>query len=136
MQIRPAGQHRQGLVRGIAAEVRAEIHRVTGWREKAQIGPVGVVHQQQGPVGVTDFGQRRKPRQEAQIVRAGQIDRVRSAFRERSVQKLRRGLRGEIRILRGREPDNVQIEQRRRRQERLVTVPGSKDAETVPILSS
>ena len=77
VQIGPAGEHRQGLVGGIAAQIGAQIQGVERGLQKPQIGPVGVVHQQQGAVLVAYLGQSGDFRHAAQIVRAGEVYRRR-----------------------------------------------------------
>ena len=54
-----------------------QIHGVEGGLQKPQIGPVGVVHQQQGAVLVAHLGQSGDFRHAAQIVRAGEVYRRR-----------------------------------------------------------
>ena len=46
MQIRAPGQHRQGLVGGIAAHVRPQIQRMQGLFQKMQVRAVGVIDEQ------------------------------------------------------------------------------------------
>ena len=46
MKVRAAGQHRQRLVRRIAAQSCTQIQRVAGWLQKPQIGAVGVIQRQ------------------------------------------------------------------------------------------
>ena len=133
MEIRPARQHRQGLVGGVAAEVGSQIHGVPGVAQEAQIGPVGVVHQQQGPPGVAELRQGLQLRQEAQIVRAAEIHRLGPGLLQGRRQGLRRGLGGEIGALRQRQPADLQIQQSRRGQKGLVDVPGGQYAKAFRI---
>ena len=128
VQIGAAGEHREGLVGRVAAEVRAQVHGMPGGFQEPEIGPVGVVYQQQGPVGVADLRQGLQIRKVSQIVRAGQIDRRGVGFGQGPVQGLRRHIRGEIGACRRRQPANLQIQQGSRGEEGLVDVPGRQDA--------
>ena len=80
MQICAAGDHRQGLVGGIAAQIRSQIQRMQGLFQKMQVRAVGVVHQQQRIMPVTDLCKALHSRQgpdvlhSAQIIRAGDVD--------------------------------------------------------------
>ena len=75
MQICSAGDHRQGLVGRIAAHSRPQcngVQRLSG--QKAQVGPVGVVHQQRHPKGVAHSRQGPDVLHSAQIIRTGDVD--------------------------------------------------------------
>ena len=73
MQIRTAGDHRQGLVGRVAAHGRTLRDGVTVLRQKAQIGAVGVIHQQRHALRPADRRQRRNILHPAQIIRAGDV---------------------------------------------------------------
>lgn len=60
MQIRAAGDHRQGLVGRVAAHGRTLRDGVAVLRQKAQIGAVGVIHQQRHALRPADRRQRRE----------------------------------------------------------------------------
>lgn len=60
---------------GIAADIRAQLHRVTGLRQKPQIRAVGVIHQQQSARLMADLRDPPDIQHVAQIIRAGHIDR-------------------------------------------------------------
>ena len=97
MQPGPARQHREGLVGGVTAEIRALIQRVPGGREKSQIGAVGVVHQKQSAVAVAELRVGRKVQTVAQIIGTGEIDRGGGLFGigEELLQLRERGDAGE-----------------------------------------
>ena len=131
VQIRAAGEDRQGLVGGVAADVRTQVQRMDSRGQKMQIGAVGVVNCQYGIVAVADLRQRGNIRHAAQIVRAGEIDGGRRLvqLRQRFLQTLRRcrtaaeGLTVPLRP----EPDHLKVQQRRRIDEGLVDISGGHD---------
>ena len=130
MQVRAAGQHRQRLVRRIAAQSCTQIQRVAGWLQKPQIGAVGVIHRQQCAVLPAHLRQSGNIRHAAQIVRTGEIDRRRRRrqLRQRPLQCVRRhGTAAERCALLRPQPDDLKIQQGRRVQERTVYVPGGHD---------
>ena len=127
MQVRAAGQHRQRLVCRIAAQVCAQIQRVTGWFQKPQIGAVGVVHRQQRTMFPAHLCQSGNVRHAAQIVRTGEIDRRRRCrqLRQRPLQCVRRyrAVAERCTLLRP-QPDDLKIQQGRRVYKRPVYVSG------------
>ena len=75
VQICAAGDHRQGLVGRIAAHGSPQcngVQRLSG--QKAQVGSMGVVHQQRHPKGVAHSRQGPDVLHSAQIIRAGDVD--------------------------------------------------------------
>ena len=130
MQIRAARQHRQGLVRRIAAHVRAERHRMGVGGQEAQIRAVRVVDQQRHAVAAAD---RRKPgdvHHMAEVVGACDIDGGGTARQggQTRVQRVRRDAAGQAAVRRLRaQPFDVKIEQRRRAQKRAVRVPARQN---------
>ena len=74
MKIRPAGQDGKRLVSRIAADVRAEIHRVRGLRKEPHIRAVGVVNGQETAVTVAHLRKRGDVGAVSEIIRAGDID--------------------------------------------------------------
>ena len=130
MKVRAAGQHRQRLVRRIAAQSCTQIQRVAGWLQKPQIGAVGVIHRQQCAVLPAHLRQSGNVRHAAQIVRTGEIDRRRRRrqLRQRPLQCVRRYRTAAERGTSFRpQPDDLKIQQGRRVQERAVYVPGGHD---------
>ena len=125
VQIGAAGNHRQGLVGRITTQIGPQIHGMQGGLQKPQIGPVGVVHQQQHTVTAADCRKTGNIRQRAQIIRAGQIDR-RGLFRcaaEELLQRLRADPAGQIAVvLFGIQPQHLQIQQGDSTQKGLVSV--------------
>ena len=126
MQIRAPGQHRQGLVSGIAAHVRSQIQRMQGLFQKMQVRAVGIVHQQQRIMPVTDLRKALHIRHAAQIVGAGDVhggERRRKRC-QRVFQLSGRNAAGTqgIRLLRP-QPAHLQPQQRRPVNESLVDVP-------------
>ena len=126
MQICAPGQHRQRLVSGIAAHVRPQIQRMQGLFQKMQVRAVGVVHQQQRIMPVTDLCKALHLRHAAQIVGAGDVHgggRRRKRC-QRVFQLIGRNAAGTqgIRLLRP-QPAYFQPQQRRSVNESLVDVP-------------
>ena len=77
MQIGAAGQSRQCLVGGIADHIRTQIHGMGGSGQESQIGPVGIVHQEQNAVPMANISNCRNIRTSSQIIGGGQIHRRR-----------------------------------------------------------
>ena len=50
-----AGEHRQGLVQAVTAEIRPQLHGVPGAVGEEQLRPVGIVHQQRHTVPAADL---------------------------------------------------------------------------------
>ena len=73
MQIRAAGDHRQSLMGRVATHGRALRDGVAVLRQKAQVGPVGVIHQQRHALLPADRRQCRNILHPAQIIRAGDV---------------------------------------------------------------
>ena len=134
MQIRTAGDHRQGLVGRVAAHGRALRDGVAVLRQKAQIGAVSVIYQQRHALRPADCRQRREFLHPAQIIRAGDVH-AKGAYpllcqRVQSPGQ-RFGCDGAaaqcaLRLRRRPEPADIKIQQRRRVQQRLVGVAGSQ----------
>ena len=123
-----AGEHRQGLVGGVTAEVRPLVQRVGGRGQEVEVGPVGVVHQKGRAVGVADLCQGRHRLHIAQIVRAGDVHRRRRFGQGRQgVSQHFGGHRaGQQRIGPGPKPAHIRVQQGRRVQEGLVGVAGGQ----------
>ena len=142
MQIRTAGNHRQGLVGRVAADGCALRDRVAVLRQKTQVGPVGVIHQQRHALRPADSGQRREFLYSAQIIRAGDVyakggvpllcQRVQrlgqSSGRDRTAAQRT------LRLRRRPKPADIKIQQRRRVQQRLVGVAGSQQHRALAVL--
>ena len=72
MQVGSPGKHRQSLVAGVTAGRRAQVDGVAAPAgQKAQVGPVGVIHQQGHAVSIADGREGRDILHPAQIIRAG-----------------------------------------------------------------
>ena len=142
MQIRTAGDHRQSLVGRVAAHGRALCDGVAVLRQKAQVGPMGVIHQQRHALRPADSGQRREFLHPAQIIRAGDVhakggvallcQRVQSPCQ-------RFGCDGAAAqctfcLRRRPKPADIKIQQRRRVQQRLVGVAGSQQHRAPAVL--
>ena len=142
MQIRTAGDHRQGLVGRVAAHGRALRDGVAVLRQKAQVGPVGVIHQQGHTLRPADNGQRRNILHPAQIIRAGDVhtkgaysllrQRVQSPSQRFSCD--RAAAQRALCLRRRPKPTDIKIQQRRRIQQRLVGVAGSQQHRAPAVL--
>ena len=142
MQIRAAGDHRQGLVGRVAAHGRALRDGVAVLRQKAQIGTVSVIHQQRHALRPADSGQRRDVLYPAQIIRAGDVhakglypllrQRVQSPGQRFDCD--RAAAQCAFCLRRRPEPADVKIQQRRRVQQRLVGVAGSQQHRALAVL--
>ena len=134
MEVRPAGEDGQGFVGAVAAEVRAQVHRVPGGREKAQVRPVGVVRQQGDAAPVGNLRQGGDIALPAQVVRTGDVHRRRrrGELVQGRLQPLRRdgaGAQGGRSLLRP-QPGHLQIQQGGGVQERLMDVPRRQNRRT------
>ena len=74
MQIRSSGQDRQRLVGRVTAEIRAAIQRMLRPLQELEVGPVGVVNEQQGIVAVAELCQTAQLRTVSELIRAGHLD--------------------------------------------------------------
>ena len=79
MQIRASGQDRQSLVGRVTTEIRAAVQRMLRPLQELEVGPVGIVHEQQGIVAVAELCQTAQLRTVSEIIRAGHIDGRRCA---------------------------------------------------------
>ena len=95
MQQRGSGQGGQRLVQRVAAQVRPQLHRVQGTSvlplQKAQVRPVGVVHQQRNAVGVRDLRDALDVGHHPKIVRRGDVDCAHIFFPLQRRRHIRRG---------------------------------------------
>ena len=135
MKIGPAGEDRQGFVGRVTAEIRPQIHGMAWLRQEVQIGPVGIVHQQKGPVPVAHLGQLFYALHQPQIVRAGDVHRCRGPGqgREGLVQLLPghgAGAKAPTRL--GPEPPDRQIQQGSSVDKAPVHIPGRQDQPVRP----
>jgi len=113
VQVCSACENRQGFVRGIAADVRPEINGVAGFRQESQISAVGVVHQKQTSMGMTDPGEGLNIRRIAEVIRAGNVNGGACLFSKKFVQRFRPDFAGKIgRTLFRINPVNIQVKQR------------------------
>ena len=75
MQVGSPGEHRQGLVARVTAGRRAQVNGVAAPAgQKAQVGPVGVIHQQGHAVSIADGREGRDVLHPSQVIRAGQVN--------------------------------------------------------------
>ena len=142
MQIRTAGDHRQSLVGRVAAHGRALCDGVAVLRQKAQVGPVGVIHQQRHVLRPADSGQRREFLHPAQIIRAGDVHakggvallchRVQSPCQRFGCDGA--AAQCTLCLRRRPEPADIKIQQRRRIQQRLVGVAGGQQHRALTVL--
>ena len=131
MQVCAPGDNRQRFVAGIAAHGCAQCNgMLTALRQKTQVSTVGIIHQKRNAKILAHFGQRCNILHTAEIIRTGDVD-AKGPFallcqtpqstcqlcsRHRAAAK-RTG------ILRRRpEPLDIKIQQRRRIQQRFVSV--------------
>ena len=142
MQIRTAGDHRQGLVGRVAAHGRTLRDGVAVLRQKAQIGAVGVIHQQRHALRPADRRQRRDILYSAQIIRAGDV------YAKGGVALLRHRVQSPCQcfgcdgaaaqctlcLRRRPEPADIKIQQRRRVQQRLVGIAGGQQHRALTVL--
>ena len=130
VQIRPARQHRQGLVRRVAAHVRAQIERVPRGGEELQICPVRVVHEERQAARVAYLRERRCVLHAAEVVRGSYVNRKRPLSLVQCPRERlgRDGAGAEGGGCVGVEPHGLEPEQGAAVQEALVCVPGSEDA--------
>ena len=133
MQVGSPGEHRQGLVAGVTAGRCAQVDGVAATAgQKAQVGPVGVIHQQGHAVSIADGREGRDILHPAQIVRAGQVNAERCS--PLPGQLLKGGGKGLHRyraaaqragiLRRGPEPPDVKIQQSRRIEQGFVGIAG------------
>ena len=142
MQIRAAGDHRQSLVGRVAAHGRALRDGVAVLRQKAQVGPVGVIHQQRHVLRPADSGQRRDILHPAQIIRAGDVHakggvallchRVQSPCQCFGCDGA--AAQCTLCLRRRPEPADIKIQQRRRVQQRLVGIAGGQQHRAPAVL--
>ena len=112
-------------MRGIRAHIRAERDRMRVRLQKAQVRPVGVIHQKKYAARVADGGKRRDIYGIAQVIGAGQIDRRRRLGHsvKRGGKRRRRDGTGEVGCRPfGREPCHLDIQKRGGGEERAVRV--------------
>ena len=110
MQIRAPGEHGERLVRRIAAEIRALIQRMAGRAQKFEIGPVGVVHQQQRVMRPTQRGVDAHVQAVSEIIGICEIDGGGLFPAQDFLQLLRGRAAGQKPLGRGgKEPDHVQV---------------------------
>ena len=126
MEVCRAGQRGKRFVRGIAAQVRAEVDRMVRRRQEPEIGAVRVVDQQQHPVRMADCGDRRKVDHRPEIIRCRQIQRRRLFPLDRFRDCGGRGPCGKIGRCVAVKPRDVQIQQRGGGQKRFMQVAGDK----------
>ena len=124
MEIGRAGQSRKGLMGRRTAEIRPQVHGMAGFRQKPEIGPVGVVHQQQNAPAAAEPRQSLDLLDMAQVVGTGAVEggdvRLQRRLHGGGVQgALEAGLPGN--------PLERHVQQRRRRDKGPVDVPGGGD---------
>ena len=128
MEVGTAGQHRQGLVGGVAAQIRPQVHGMPGGIHKPQIGAVGIVYQQQRAVAAAYRRQGGNIRHISQIIRAGDVHRCGGLLCQMRIQIFRPNGAGEVGcLLIGNEPIHIQVQQRNSAEEYLVGVPSGGD---------
>ena len=128
MEIRPSGQRRQGLVRRIAADVRAEVNRVTGLRQKFQVCAVGVVNTKEHAVLFADGGNALDVKHISEVVRACDVHGGRLFTRRKSFfNSRRRKGAGMVRPTFGKKPADFYSEQCARIHKSLVRIPAGKN---------
>ena len=131
MQICASGDNRQCFVAGIAAHGCAQCNgMLTALRQKTQICAVGIIHQKRNAEILAHFGQRSNILHTAEIIRAGDVDaKGPLALLHQTMQSIcqlcsrHRAAAKCTGILRRRpEPLDIKIQQRRRIQQRFVSV--------------
>ena len=132
MQIGAACQHRQGLVRRIAAEISAQIERVLRGRKKFQIRAVGVIHQQQRAVPAADGREGGQLCPAAEIIGTREIDGGGLLVCQQRLQFFRRDAAGQRRAFFSVQPRDLQPQQRRARKENPVGVAPGGDQGLLP----
>ena len=117
-------------MRGIAADICAQIHGVLRGGEEAEIRAVRIVHGEHRIVLMADLGERSDIRHAAQVIRAGDVDgggrlgkRIEHA-RERIGRDLAGAQRGHALRM---NPDDVKVQQRGGKDEGLMHVARGDD---------
>ena len=110
MQISCPGEGGKGLVSRIAADVRAQIHRMPGRLQEPQIGTVGVIHQKQCAVAVAKFGKCRNILQVAEVIGRGDVEREGMFFYKAIFHRAQVQSAGQITVT-AREPDGFKIKE-------------------------
>ena len=133
VQICGSGQRREGLVRGIAAHIGAEVDRVKRRVQKLQIRAVGVVDEKRNAVGVADFCYFPDRLDVAGVIGRSQVDAARKTaalFGRVGKCFCHIGIRDILRdqgVVSGSDPFGVEAEQNARGNEGLVDVSGGED---------
>ena len=131
VQIGAAGEHRQGLVSRICAQIRPQVHGMHGGSQEFQVCAVGVIHQQQAAVAVRHLGKGRHVGDVAQIVGAGHIDRRGALCFDHFFQSFDIDLAGQVAVACN--PGHVHIQQGHRTEEDLVGVPSGGNLRTLAL---
>ena len=131
MQVCAPGDNRQRFVAGIAAHGCAQCNgMLTALRQKTQVSTVGIIHQKRNAKILAHFGQRCNILHTAEIIRTGDVDaKGPLALLHQTMQSIcqlcsrHRAAAKCTGILRRRpEPLDIKIQQRRRIQQRFVSV--------------
>ena len=127
MEVGPAGEHRQCLVGGIAAQGGAEVHGVAALGQKFQVGPVGVIHQQRDTAALAHRADGIQVQLVPQVIRAGQVqgEGLLRLLLNGPLHLLRRYRAVQV-ILSGPKPLDGELQQNGRIQEAFVGIPTGK----------